>query len=353
MTMSGPIAPVRLALAQVNSRVGDLEGNAAKIVDAIERARDGGAELVLLPELAISGYPPEDLLLKEHFLHDCEQALREVAKVAEGIVAFIGYPERADDVYNALAVCAGGGVEFVYRKNDLPNYGVFDEQRYFQAGESGAVVDLGSARLGLTICEDIWTPGPPASAEALAGAQIVLNASASPYHEGKGSQRERMLIQRARDNLCAIAFCNMVGGQDELVFDGHSVVIDHDGEVIARAPQFAEALVFATVDVQAASTARLRDARLRPPVRSQLPEVARGRSLERGEAPEAAGLRGDVTELLDPLAEVYAALVLATRDYVEKNGFGRVCLGLSGGIDSTLVLLIAVDALGADRVTAV
>src|SRR3712207_3845584 len=158
--MPGPIAPVRLALAQVNSRVGDLEGNAAKIVEHIERARDGGAELVLLPELAISGYPPEDLLLKEHFLHGCEEALRTVARAAEGIVAFVGYPERADDVYNALAVCRDGEVQFVYRKVDLPNYGVFDEQRYFQAGESGAVVDLGSARLGLTVCEDIWTPGP-------------------------------------------------------------------------------------------------------------------------------------------------------------------------------------------------
>jgi NAD+ synthase (glutamine-hydrolysing) len=351
--MPGPVAPLRLALAQVNSRVGDLEGNAARIVEHVERARDGGAELVLLPELAICGYPPEDLLLKEHFLRDCEEALQEVAKAAQGIVAFVGYPERADDVYNALAVCVDGRVQFVYRKNDLPNYGVFDEQRYFQAGESGAVVDLGSARLGLTVCEDIWTPGPPASAEALAGAQLVLNASASPYDQGKGVRRERMLVQRARDNLCAVAFCNAVGGQDELVFDGHSVVIDHDGAVIARAPQFAEALVFATVDVQAASTARLRDARLRPPVRSQLPAVERCPSLERAEAPAILPAGGEVAELLDPLAEVYAALVLATRDYVEKNGFGHVCLGLSGGIDSTLVLLIAADALGPDRVTAV
>ena len=350
--MSALIAPLRLALAQVNARVGDLEGNATRIRELIARARDGGAEVVLFPELALSGYPPEDLLLKEHFLLACGEALVDVAREADGIVALVGVPERAEDVYNSLAVLADREVAALYRKNELPNYGVFDEQRYFQAGESGGVIELGEARVGLTICEDIWTPGPPASAEALAGAHLILNASASPYHRGKGVERERMVVQRARDNLAAFGFCNLVGGQDSLVFDGHSLVVDHEGVVLARAPQFAEALLHATVDLQAASTARLRDGRLRPPVRSQLPQVDDLALLGRG-APGTGAPRGEVTALLEPLAETYAALVLGTRDYVDKNGFDRVCLGLSGGIDSALVLLIAADALGPERVTSV
>jgi NAD+ synthase (glutamine-hydrolysing) len=349
--MAGLIPPLRLALAQIDSRVGDLEGNAARISANIEAAREAGAELVLFPELALTGYPPEDLLLKEHFLQAGHEALAEVARDAEGIVALVGFPERADDVYNALAVLADGSVQAVYRKSVLPNYGVFDEQRYFQVGEGGAVLELGGARLGLTICEDIWTPGPPASEEALAGAALILNASASPYHAGKGVERERMLIQRARDNLASVAFTNMVGGQDELVFDGHSLLIDHEGTVLARSPQFAEALTVATVDLQAALTARLRDTRLRPPVRRALPDVRQLGPLPR--EPHDGPLGGEIAPLLEPEAEVYAALVLGTRDYVEKNGFEHVVIGLSGGIDSTLTLLVAVDALGADRVTTV
>jgi len=349
----GLIQPLRLALAQIDSRVGDLEGNAAKISGRIDEARDAGAELVLFPELAVTGYPPEDLLLKEHFLQAAGEAVAELAREAQGIVALVGFPERADDVHNALAVLADGEVQAVYRKSFLPNYGVFDEQRYFQVGEGGAVLELGDARLGLTICEDIWTPGPPASDEALAGAALILNASASPYHAGKGVERERMLIQRARDNLCAVAICNLVGGQDELVFDGHSLLLDHEGGVLARAPQFAEALVVGTVDLQAALTARLRDARLRPPVRRALPEVRRLGPLARTGDTGDAMVGGEVAPLLEPEAEVYAALVLGTRDYVEKNGFGRVVIGLSGGIDSTLTLLVAVDALGPERVAAV
>ena len=351
--MSGRVDPIRLALAQVNVVVGDLEGNAAKLCEYLARARDAGAEVVVFPELAVTGYPPEDLLLKEHFLRASEEALASVAAEAQGIVALVGHPERADDVYNALAVCAGGEIVGRYRKAVLPNYGVFDEERYFQAGEGGAVIELGAARLGLTICEDMWTPGPPAPDEALAGAALLVNASASPYHVSKGSQRERMLIQRARDNLCSVAFCNLVGGQDELIFDGHSLLIDHRGDVIARAPQFAEALLLGTVDVQAAVTARLRDARLRPPVRRALPQVSRLATLDRGPQAPLQGVGGEITPILDTVAEVYAALVLGTRDYVEKNGFGDVVLGLSGGIDSTLVLLVAADALGADRVHAV
>jgi NAD+ synthase (glutamine-hydrolysing) len=350
--MAGPLAPLTLALAQVNARVGDLDGNARLVREQIGRARDAGAELVLFPELVLTGYPPEDLLLKEHFLQAAQQALADVAEAAEGIVALVGFPERSDDVYNALAVLVDGVVHSVYRKTLLPNYGVFDEQRYFQAGDDAMVLDLGRARLGLTICEDIWTPGHPATEEALAGATLIVNASASPYYAGKGRQREQMLVQRARDNLSAVAFCNAVGGQDELVFDGHSVVIDHEGTVIARAPQFAEALTLCTVDLQAAATARLRDTRLRPPVRRALPDVRHLGQLER--TPREAGqLGGEVAPLLEPEAEVYAALCLGVRDYCAKNGFQHVVLGLSGGIDSTLVLLVAVDALGPGKVTAV
>jgi NAD+ synthase (glutamine-hydrolysing) len=350
--MAGSLAPLTLALAQVNARVGDLDGNVRLVREHIGRARDAGAELVLFPELVLTGYPPEDLLLKEHFLQAAQEALANVAGEAHGIVALVGFPERSDDVYNALAVLVDGKVHSVYRKTLLPNYGVFDEQRYFQAGEDAMVLDLGRARLGLTICEDIWTPGHPATEEALAGATLIVNASASPYHAGKGRQREQMLVQRARDNLSAVAFCNSVGGQDELVFDGHSVVIDHEGTVLARAPQFAEALTLCTVDLQAAATARLRDTRLRPPVRRALPDVRHLGALERTPR-EARGLGGDVTPLLEPEAEVYTALCLGVRDYCAKNGFEHVVLGLSGGIDSTLVVLIAVDALGADKVTAV
>jgi NAD+ synthase (glutamine-hydrolysing) len=350
--LAGTLAPLTLALAQVNPTVGDIEGNARLVREQIARARDAGAELVLLPELALTGYPPEDLLLKEHFLQAAQEALAEVAAEAQGIVAIVGFPERAGDVYNALAVLAGGSVHAIYRKTRLPNYGVFDEQRYFQAGDEAVVLDLGSARIGLTVCEDIWMPGHPAAEEALAGATLIVNASASPYFAGKGRQREQMLVQRARDNLCAIAFCNCVGGQDELVFDGHSVVIDHEGTVLARAPQFEEALTLCTVDLQAAATARLRDTRLRPPVRQALPDVRRLGPLERAPA-GAQALGGDVAPLLEPEAEVYTALCVGVRDYVAKNGFEHVVLGLSGGIDSTLVVLIAVDALGADRVTAV
>jgi NAD+ synthase (glutamine-hydrolysing) len=350
--MNGLIPPVRVALAQINARVGDIEGNAAKIGAQIAQARDAGAELVLLPELAITGYPPEDLLLKEHFLAAAQEALDTLAAQVEGIVALIGFPERTLDVYNALAVCADREIKAVYRKTVLPNYGVFDEQRYFQVGDGGAVLDLDRARIGLTVCEDIWTPGPPASDEALAGASLIVNASASPYHMGKGIQRERMLAQRARDNLCAVAFTNLVGGQDALVFDGHSLIVDHDGTVIARAPQFEESLLVANVDVQAALTARLRDTRLRPPVRRGLAEVRQLGQLPRGPEPEGP-VGGEVVPLLERPAEVYAALTLGVRDYAEKNGFDHAVIGLSGGIDSALTLLVAADALGRDRVTCV
>jgi NAD+ synthase (glutamine-hydrolysing) len=347
--------PLHVALAQMNAVVGDIAGNERAIVETVGSAREAGAQLVLFPELALTGYPPEDLLLKEHFLRDARATLDRVAAATDGIVAMVGFPERADDVYNALAVLADGAVQAIYRKVHLPNYGVFDEQRYFQSGTGPALVELGGHRIGLTICEDIWEPGPPASTEARAGATLIVNVSASPYHADKGLERERMLAQRARDNLCAIAFCALVGGQDELVFDGHSLVLDHHGEVIARAEQFREELLLATIDVEAAQTQRLRDARQRVPARRARRRVPTLASLPLPPSTAAASehVGGPVAPLLSHPAEVYAALVTGLRDYVRKNGFRRVVLGLSGGIDSALVACIATDALGADGVAAV
>jgi NAD+ synthase (glutamine-hydrolysing) len=353
---------MRIALAQLNPTVGDIAGNEAKVLDALRRAQEAAAQLVLFPELVVTGYPPEDLLLKEHFLADARAAVERIAARVDGPVAVLGYPERAADVYNAAAVCAGGAVRAVYRKVNLPNYGVFDEVRYFQSGESGALIEVDGVTVGLTVCEDIWLPGPPLVDEALAGARLILNISASPYHAGKGCEREEMIAQRARDNLAAVAFCALVGGQDELVFDGHSFVVDHEGEVIARAPQFAEDLLVCDVDVAAAGAARLRDTRQRPAARTaqvKVDHLGTFTTAAGAADPAAAGdgrpraPGGPVAELLDGDAEIYAALVLGTRDYVAKNGFEHVVLGLSGGIDSTLVALIAVDALGPERVTCV
>jgi NAD+ synthase (glutamine-hydrolysing) len=344
--------PLRLALAQLDVTVGDLPGNEQRITERIAEARDAGAQLAVLPELALTGYPPEDLLLKHHFLLDTRDALERIASETRGIVALVGFPERAEDVYNACAILAEGRVQAVYRKVHLPNYGVFDEHRYFQSGPGGGLLQLGPHRLGITICEDIWEPGPPASEEAAAGATVIVNLSASPYHAGKGIERERMLAQRARDNLVCVAFCNLVGGQDELVFDGHSLVLDHEGEVIARGAQFEEALVIATVEPDVALAARLRDVRARAAVsgvRPQLDMLAELPSV--GATGEDEAARGPVAPLLDADAETYAALVLGTRAYVDKNGFRRAVLGASGGIDSALVACVAVDALGAERVS--
>ncbi|HEY4451483.1 MAG TPA: NAD+ synthase [Solirubrobacteraceae bacterium] len=349
---------MRLALCQINATVGDIAGNTERVGAGMRAAREAGAELVLFPELVLTGYPPEDLLLKEHFLADAAAALETLAADAQGIVAVVGFPERAEDVYNAAAVLAGGAVHAVYRKVYLPNYGVFDEQRYFQAGTAGAVIDVGVERLGLTVCEDLWEPGAPASEEALAGATLIVNISASPYHAGKGAERERMFAQRARENLACVAFCALVGGQDELVFDGHSCVIDHTGRTLARAAQFAEEMLLCDVDLEAAAAARLRDAGHRPAARRA---ERRALALAAVPAPRAAAAAPQPTPapappaLREPLApveaEVYGALVLGLHDYVIKNGFAHVVLGLSGGIDSALVACLAVDALGAERVS--
>ncbi|HEX8856072.1 MAG TPA: NAD+ synthase [Thermoleophilaceae bacterium] len=348
---------MRVALAQMNSTVGDIGGNAARIREKIEAARDEGAALVVLPELVLTGYPPEDLLLKRNFLERASAALESIAESAQGIVAVVGFPELDKDVYNAAAVLADGRVAGVYRKNYLPNYGVFDERRYFQSSRDAALIEVNGVLIGITICEDIWEPGPPLTAEALAGAHLIVNLSASPYHAGKGAEREQMLVQRARDSIVAIAFCNMVGGQDELVFDGYSLGIDGDGEVIARAPQFEESMCTFTFDPSAVETGRLRDTRNR---------AAAQRSWEEGSAEptvlarlEVSGsdtehdVGGPVAPPLSQEEEIYRALVTGVRDYVEKNGFSEVVFGLSGGIDSALVALVAADALGPDRVNAV
>jgi len=364
---------VRLALCQMNATVGDIAGNAELIRAGRRRALEAGADLVLFPELALTGYPPEDLLLREQFLADAAETLRELASDTHGIVAIVGFPERAEDVYNSAAVLADGNLHAVYRKIYLPNYGVFDEQRYFKAGPAGAVIDIGDRsgiqRVGLTVCEDIWEPGPPASDEALVGSTLILNISASPYHAGKGLQRERMFAQRARDNLACVAFCALVGGQDELLFDGHSFVTDHTGATIARAAQFREELLVCDVDLDAANAARLREAGHRAAVRSPtasrgpstvavlpgLPDTATGGvavAAGAAAAAESPHSGGPLAAPIEPLeAEVYEALTLGLRDYVQKNGFERVVLGLSGGIDSALVACLAVDALGAERVS--
>jgi len=345
----------------MNATVGDIAGNAERIRAGRDAALAAGADLVLFPELALTGYPPEDLLLREHFLSDAAAALRELAADTHGTIAVVGFPERAEHVYNSAAVLADGAIHAIYRKVFLPNYGVFDEERYFQAGSAGAVVDIGDQRIGLTVCEDIWEPGPPASDEALSGATLILNISASPYHAGKGMERERMFAQRARDNLAYVAFCALVGGQDELVFDGHSFVIDHTGETIARAAQFCEDLLVCDVDLEAASAARLREAGHRGAVRSALSAGGTSRvavlpglpapAKTSGDAAPATG--GDVAMPIEPVeAEIYEALALGLRDYVHKNGFEHVVLGLSGGIDSALVACVAADALGAERVSA-
>ena len=343
---------MRLALCQINATVGDIAGNTERVREGILAARRAGAELALFPELVLTGYPPEDLLLKEHFLADAGAALASLAAHCTDICAIVGFPERAEDVYNSAAVLAQGAVQAVYRKVYLPNYGVFDEQRYFQAGDGGALARVGAHTIGLTVCEDIWESGPPASDEAVAGASLIANISASPYHAGKGAERERMFAQRARDNLACIAFCALVGGQDELIFDGHSCVIDHTGRTIARAPQFQEAMLVCDVDLEAASAARLRDAGHRPAARMAARRVPVIAAVQDRHEPRPAPAASEISEPLQPReAEIYGALVLGLRDYVRKNGFTRVVLGLSGGIDSALVACLAADALGPAQVS--
>jgi NAD+ synthase (glutamine-hydrolysing) len=337
---------MRLALCQINATVGDIAGNAQRILEGLRSARAAGGELVLFPELALTGYPPEDLLLREHFLTDVRAALEDLAREATGTtVAIVGFPEFTDGhVYNAAAVLGDGAVQSVYRKLHLPNYGVFDERRYFTPGSAGATIDLAGHRIGLTVCEDLWQPGPPASEESTAGASLLINISASPYHAGKGAERERLFARRAVESDAYVAFCALVGGQDELVFDGHSFVLDTTGATIARAGQFAEELLICDLDLPLAPSrpseeAEIDSARTSAPTSGTAANVSTPIATNPPHPP------------LAPVeAEVYAALELGLRDYVEKNGFAQVVLGLSGGIDSALVACLAADALGSERV---
>src|SRR5881397_1644626 len=266
---------MRLALAQINTTVGDLDGNRERILEALGEARGSGADLVLLPELAVTGYPPEDLLLRPGFVRAADESLRELAREVRGIVALVGFPHFDRDLYNACAVCAGGEVKAIVRKRFLPNYGVFDEDRYFAPGRDLILLEVGKTLIGPTVCEDMWQPGPPATELALAGAELVANISASPYHVGKEREREEMFVTRARDNSCFVAFCNAVGGQDELIFDGHSCVLDDEGGVVARAPGFRECLLVVDVEPKAVIGRRLRDVRRRALAREreQIPPV--------------------------------------------------------------------------------
>ncbi len=339
---------LRVVAAQLNLVVGDLEGNAARILEAYERADQTGADLVAFPELAITGYPPEDLLLRPAFVAQAGEWLEKVAARTGRAAAVIGFPQPDRDLYNAAAVCAQGRVLGVYRKHLLPNYAVFDEQRYFEPWPSdGPVFVVGGARVAVTVCEDAWSPTGPVLTQAAGGAELVVNINASPYYAGRLRERETMLSTRAADASVPILYVNLVGGQDELVFDGASLLVDGDGQVLARARQFAEDFLVVDVDVRPAFRRRALDPRGRGRA-APLPEVAVS-DVRLGEPPVAHR----VEEPLAPVREVYEALVLATRDYVHKNGFADVLIGLSGGIDSSLVAAVAADALGPDHVVGI
>ena len=344
---------MRVALAQMNAVVGDLDGNRSRILDGVQEARSLGSDLIVFPELAVTGYPPEDLLLRPGFVRAARSSVEEIAAAADGIVALVGTPWFDCDLANACAVCAGGEIRAVYQKHFLPNYGVFDEHRYFAEGRDLVVLRMGEVDVGITICEDVWQPGPPATDLSLAGAQLIVNLSASPYHVGKAEEREEMLVTRARDTSAYFAFCNLVGGQDELIFDGHSVVLDDAGEVIARATGFAEELVVVDIDPVTAMGRRLRDARRRELERSRedLPRVElvvleAPHVHERGEGPTVTGFEPE-------LEQMRLALTLGVRDYVEKNGFSDVVVAVSGGIDSAVTAALCADALGPERVQCV
>ncbi len=349
---------MKVALAQINTVVGDVWGNVEKAAGALERAVEGGADLVAFPELAMTGYPPEDLLLRPSFIWDNLVALEEFAeKVPEGVVAAVGFVDLDGDLYNACAVVSGGEVLHRYHKRYLPNYGVFDENRYFREGKGPApILKMGRDLVGLSICEDIWYPAGPAHEQALGGAGVLLNVSASPYHRLRGAYRERMLGTRASDDGCYVAFCNLVGGQDELVFDGRSAVFDPEGNPIVRAKQFEEDLLFVDLRPEEALFHRLHDPRPRkedPDRHPEIIEVPVSTSKMVGDAINGAGIEHRIEPPLPEEGEVLEALTLGLRDYFRKNGFSRAVLGLSGGIDSSLGAAVAARALGPENVTGV
>jgi NAD+ synthase (glutamine-hydrolysing) len=348
------VRQLRIGLAQVNVTVGDIEGNTRRVLDEIERARALGVDLVAFPELCLTGYPPEDLLFRSAFIEANLRALDRVTRASAGLTVVVGFVDRRDDIMNAAAVCHDGEVAGVYHKQYLPNYGVFDEDRYFQAGTETPVFEIGEDGpvLAVNICEDIWYPTGPTTAQTLAGAELVVSINSSPYHVGKVRFREKMLATRAADHVGYLAFVNLVGGQDELVFDGQSMVFDPAGDRLALGRAFEEDLVVADLDLDAAFRARLRDSRRRKEKRVAGDPVRRVRLRPLPERPRPP-VPARSTALLDREAEVYAALVRGTGDYVRKNGFRRVVVGLSGGIDSALTAAIAVDALGREAVVGV
>jgi len=346
---------LRIGMAQINTTVGDFKGNIRKILEAIAKARSLGVDLLTFPELAICGYPPEDLLLKPQFIEENLRSLDRVVEHSSGLTLVVGFTDAKGDIYNAAAVIHDGKPVGVYHKIYLPNYGVFDENRYFQAGKECPVYTIAGVGVGINICEDLWYETGPAAAQANAGAEVIVNISASPYHFGKKEFRERMLSTRASDNVVIVAYNNLVGGQDELVFDGNSMVIDEKGRLIARGKQFEEDMVIADLDVEAVFRARLHDPRWRKGTLKG-EERWHGDRIVVSETPSATS-----KPLLPPRkiegrglpGEAYDALVLGLHDYIIKNGFEKVLIGLSGGIDSSLVAAIAVDALGPSSVVGV
>lgn len=359
----------RLALAQINTTVGDLEGNTAKIIEYIERACEMGADLVAFPELAVTGYPPEDLLFKPSFIADNLRCLEQIVAASTNIAVVVGYVDARDDLYNAAAFIADGSLVSTYHKMYLPNYGVFDEDRYFQAGRKAYICNWRGVNIGFNVCEDIWFASGPTEAQSYNGAHLIVNINASPYHRGKPEWREKMLATRANDNGVVLAYVNLVGGQDELVFDGNSLIFNGQGEKLSEGSQFAEQLLVQDLDMGAVFRARLHDPRQRKEKLLRGEMLLGGLEVETIETADSyaiLGSDGSIThdpkpllptpqpaDLYDTVGEVYHALVLGTRDYVRKNGFKRIVLGLSGGIDSALVATIAADALGAENVTVV
>jgi NAD+ synthase (glutamine-hydrolysing) len=346
---------VRLALAQINPVVGDLEGNRELILERLSEARSNSADLVVFPELAVTGYPPEDLLLRPGFIRAAEESVEQIALETRGTTVLVGAPHFDRDLYNACYVLSGGEVKAIYRKRFLPNYGVFDEDRYFAPGRDLVLLEHGKTLIGPTVCEDMWQPGPPATDLALAGAELLVNISASPFYVGRDREREEMFVTRARDNSCFVAFCNAVGGQDELIFDGHSVVIDDEGKVIARAPGFEEALLFADIEPREVIGRRLRDVRRRALARERetIPPVDIVHVGSRGPSQNGSKVTVEVAPFVDELEQMRGALELGLRDYVSKNGFREVVVGVSGGIDSAVTAALAAEALGPECVRCV
>ena len=346
----------RLALAQINSTVGDIPGNTAKIIEYVERAREAQADMVAFPELAITGYPPEDLLFKTSFLQANVEAMRQVVAAAKGIAVVVGYVEMGPNIANAAAVGYDGRLIDTYQKMYLPNYGVFDEDRYFRRGDTCPVYTINGTVVGVNICEDIWYPVGSIAVQREAGAELIVNINASPFHAGKRAYREKMVATRAADNELFIAYVNTVGGQDELVFDGASLIYDMSGDLVARGSAFAEELIVTDLDIESVFRSRLRDSRPRKENPTILREIGNPKTIyvsefqsqKREPLPSAS-----LGEPLDGVEEIYRALVLGTRDYLHKSGFSKVVIGLSGGIDSALTAVVAVDALGAENVVGV